>query len=86
MIYLTRYSVIYILLSLCLTSCSKEVEQVFLTEEEAMREEVKDFSTIYSDSAVVKVKFSGPVMWRKEYLHNELYAHNLGGGGVCLRQ
>ena len=31
-----------------------------------MREEVKDFSTIYSDSAVVKVKFSGPVMWRKD--------------------
>ena len=47
-------------------SCSKKEEAPYLTEEEASREEVENFQTIYSDSAVIKVKFSGPVMWRAE--------------------
>ena len=66
MIYLSRTSLVFILVSLFLISCNKEAEPVYLTEEEAIREEVTDFSTIYSDSAIVKVKFSGPVMWRQE--------------------
>jgi LPS export ABC transporter protein LptC len=51
---------------LILTACSKQQEEIFLSEEEASREVVENFQTTYSDSAVIKVKFSGPVMWRVE--------------------
>lgn len=47
-------------------ACNEEKETMYLNDEEASREVVEDFMTTYSDSAVIKVKFSGPVMWREK--------------------
>lgn len=66
-----QLSFLYLVILLLITySCSKQEVEEYLSEEEAQMEVVESFTTIYSDSAVVKVRFSGPVMWRKEGAKN----------------
>lgn len=48
----------------CNIACTKKQEPFYLSEDEAGREVVENFTTIYSDSAVMKVRLKGPVMWR----------------------
>lgn len=61
----------YVLLALfCavifLFSCKNDLAEVqrFVATEETEYETIKDFKTLYSDSAVVRIKVEGETMWR----------------------
>ncbi len=58
-------SVVFLLLFL-LTSCQNDLAEIqrFIKQEETTYETISDFKTLYSDSAVVKVKIQGPTMLR----------------------
>lgn len=49
-----------------LSSCQNDLAEIqrFIKQEETTYETISDFKTLYSDSAVVKVKIEGPTMLR----------------------
>jgi len=49
-----------------LSSCQNDLAEIqrFIKQEETTYETISDFKTLYSDSAVVKVKIQGPTMLR----------------------
>jgi LPS export ABC transporter protein LptC len=51
---------------LILSSCQNDLAEIqrFINQEETTYETISDFKTLYSDSAVVKVKIEGPTMLR----------------------
>lgn len=57
---------IALLLLSILPSCKNDLAEIqrFVQEEETMVETIRDFQTLYSDSAVVRVKMQGPTMLR----------------------
>ncbi|MGK0363771.1 MAG: LPS export ABC transporter protein LptC [Saprospiraceae bacterium] len=58
-------TVVFILLFL-LSSCQNDLAEIqrFIKQEETTYETISDFKTLYSDSAIVKVKIEGPTMLR----------------------
>ena len=58
-------SVIFFL-SFFFSSCQNDLAEIqrFIKQEETTYETISDFKTLYSDSAVVKVKIEGPTMLR----------------------
>jgi len=58
-------SVLFIF-SFLLSSCQNDLAEIqrFIKQEETTYETIKDFKTLYSDSAIVKVKIQGPTMLR----------------------
>jgi LPS export ABC transporter protein LptC len=58
-------SIVFLFLFL-LPSCQNDLAEIqrFIKQEETTYETISDFKTLYSDSAVVKVKIEGPTMLR----------------------
>ena len=65
--YATLSVVFFLLFFLSfLSSCQNDLVEIqrFIKQEETSYETISDFKTLYSDSAVVKVKIEGPTMLR----------------------
>lgn len=68
--YFLRFSIcnlgFYVLFFLFLSSCKNDLAEIkrFINEEETMVETIRDFETLYSDSAIVRVRMQGPKMLR----------------------